>query len=306
MLVAPGAILLGPLLGQALVTNWFDARRGRALGIVSAGTTVGGMLMPPLAAALIEGIGWRGAMATLGGLSILIVLPLVRFLVRDRPEETSESAEGMNESSNLHDSIKSMEPADTRTLLRNPSLWLVGITFGLVFSAGLISTIFMIPYAGELGIPLLGGSLIASARAGAGAFGKIVFGSLSDRLGVRRVLFGVIGTEVLLTGILVQTREPVVFIAVGVAIGFVGGSPLPLKAAMTGQIFGRSNFPAAMGLLQTVAVPFQLCMVPLAGAIYQYAENYAAVFALTLPCFILGAITLYFVPLPPAESTPPR
>lgn len=305
-LVAPGAILLGPLLGQALVTNWFDAQRGRALGIVSAGTTVGGMLMPPLAATLIEGIGWRDAMATLGALSIFVVLPLVRFLVVDRPEQIGEGVDGMDEPSKTTANMEPVVAVGTVTLLRNPSLWLVGITFGLVFSAGMISTIFMIPYAGELGIPLLGGSLIASARAGAAAFGKIVFGSISDRVGVRPVLYGVIGTEVLLTLILVQTRSPVVFVVIGVAIGFVGGSPLPLKAAMTGQVFGRSNFPAAMGLLQTVGVPFQLCMVPLAGAIYGYADSYAAVFALTLPCFVLGAVALYFVPLLSSGPSSPR
>ncbi len=40
------------------------------------------------------------------------------------------------------------------------------------------------------------------------AVGKIVLGTLSDRLGIRRVLYAVIATELLLTSLLVQTRDP--------------------------------------------------------------------------------------------------
>lgn len=299
-LVAPGAILFGPLLGQSMITNWFGARRGWALGIVSAGTTVGGMLTPPLAASLIEAFGWRDAMAILGGLALAVGVPTVLWLVRDRPEDVGLTVDGIGSSDQDLEGQSTSgggeEPAsETRTLLRDPALWLLGMTFGLVFSAGTISTVFTVPYASELGLPLLGGAFIASMRAGSAAIGKIVLGSLSDRLGIRRVLFGVIAIEVLLTGLLVQTRDPVVFSVLGVAIGFVGGSPLPLKAAFVGSIFGRTDFAAAMGLVQSVGVPFQLFMVPIAGLIYAATGTYAAVFGLTIPLFGLAAVGLAFL-----------
>jgi len=303
LLVVPGAILLGPLLGQAMITNWFTARRGWALGIVSAGTTVGGMLTPPLAAFLIESLGWRDAMAILGVLAIAIVVPCVWFLVRDRPEDVGEHPDGVPPGVSTGIS-GAPEASSTGELLRDPYLWLVGMTFGLLFSAGMISTIFTVPYATQLGLPLLGGAFIASVRAGSAACGKIVLGTLSDRLGIRGVLYAVIATEVVLTSLLVQTRDPVLFTLLGVAIGFVGGSPLPLKAALVGSIFGRANFPAAMGLVQTAGMPFQLFMVPLAGAIYQSTGTYAAVFGLTIPCFLLAGVCLAFIRTRP-EKLPP-
>ena len=302
--VAPGAILFGPLLGQSMITNWFSARRGWALGIVSAGTTVGGMLTPPLAAALIEAFGWRDAMAVLGFLALLVGVPTVLGWVRDRPEDVGLRVDGdgpVEEDSDARSAslgVRGGDDADaseTRVLLRTPALWLLGITFGLVFSAGTISTVFTVPYASELGLPLLGGAFIASLRAGSAAIGKIVLGSLSDRLGVRRVLYGVIAIEVVLTTLLVQTRDPFVFTVLGVAIGFVGGSPLPLKAAFVGSIFGRTDFAAAMGLVQSVGVPFQLFMVPIAGLLYTATGTYAAVFGLTIPLFGLAAIGLAFL-----------
>jgi predicted MFS family arabinose efflux permease len=295
-LVAPGAILLGPLLGQAMVTNWFEASRGWALGIVSAGTTVGGVLVPPLAAILIEAFGWRTALATLGGMEVLLMAPAVAWLVRDRPSEERGDA-ATDPVALRREEAAAGVPAEGETqtsaeLLRDPRLWLIGVTFGLLFSAGMISTVFTVPYASELSVPLVSGALIASLRAGSAAAGKIVLGTASDRYGVVTVLFVVIVTEVVLTGLLVGTRSPLGFAVLGVAIGFVGGSPLPLKAALVGRTFGAANFPAAMGLLQSIAMPFQLLMVPLAGLVYQAVGTYAAVFGLTIPCFALAGVSL--------------
>lgn len=291
LLVAPGAILFGPLLAQSMITNWFELRRGWALGIVSAGTTVGGMLTPPLAAVLIESLGWRDAMAALGLLSLAAGIPTALWLAKDRPEEIGEVVDGGTALDAASPPVLA-EASDTRVLLRSPSLWLLGATFGLIFSAGTLSTVFTVPYASELGVPLLGGAAIASMRAGSAAAGKILLGTLSDRVGIRRVLYGVIVAEVLLTGLLVQTRDPLVFTILGVAIGFVGGAPLPLKAAMVGALFGRADFAGAMGLVQSLGVPFQLFMVPIGGLLYQATGTYAAVFGLTIPLFGLAAIGL--------------
>ena len=302
--VAPGAIFLGPLLAQAMITNWFDAKRGQALGIVSAGTTVGGVLIPPLAAVLIEAFGWRDAMAILGGLALVTAIPVVLRWVTPRPEEVGESPDGLEETAE-QSTIRASPPSDTRALLRDPVLWLMGATFGLIFSAGTITTVFTVPYASQLGIPLVGGAIVVSMRAGMAAVGKIVLGSLSDRWGVRPVLYGVILAEVSLTLLLVQTRDPILFGILGVGIGFVGGAPLPLKAALVGQLFGRSNFPGAMGLIQSVGVPFQLFMVPIAGALYQATGTYAAVFGMTIPYFLGAAVFLVFLRARPegAETT---
>lgn len=289
-MIAPGAILMGPLLGQALVTNWFDTERGRMLGIVSAGTTAGGMLLPPLAAWLIEALGWRGAMAALGVMALVVMLPTIAFLVRDRPESVDPLLEGPAAAV-----LDSEATASTGELIRDPRLWLVGLTFGLIFSAGMISTLFMVPYATELGIPLVWGATVAAARSGLAATGKIVFGALADRVGVRPVLWGVVASEATLTALLIQTREPWLFVGIFVAIGFVGGAPLPLKATLTGALFGRANFAGAMGLLQSLATPFQLLIVPIGGYVYTVTGSYASVFLLTIPCFLLGGLLPVFL-----------
>jgi len=140
--------------------------------------------------------------------------------------------------------------------------------------------------------------MLISVRSGAGALGKIVLGSLSDRLGVKAVLGGVIVAQFILTSTLIQTREPALFAVLAVLMGFAGGSALPLKAALAGRVFGRASFASAMGLLQAVGVPFTLMLVPVAGYLYDASGDYAVVFACTLPLLLLAGILLRAVRIP--------
>ena len=50
------------------VSSWFVARRGMALAVVMSGGAVGAMILPPIAALLIQRVGWRAACALLGAM----------------------------------------------------------------------------------------------------------------------------------------------------------------------------------------------------------------------------------------------
>src|SRR5437764_4731149 len=70
------------------ISAWFDRRRGLALGIAMSGVGLGGFIMPQLAQALIERVGWRGAYPILGLLTLAIAFPLVALWIREpRPGE---------------------------------------------------------------------------------------------------------------------------------------------------------------------------------------------------------------------------
>ena len=62
-LIAAAMTLLGPIVCSAVVSRWFTASRGRALGIAAMGTSFGGMVMAPLFGLGFESIGWRDTVA---------------------------------------------------------------------------------------------------------------------------------------------------------------------------------------------------------------------------------------------------
>ncbi|MSQ62189.1 MAG: MFS transporter, partial [Dehalococcoidia bacterium] len=75
------------LLTIVPVTNWFVAKRGRAVSIASTGTMIGTAAMTLAAALLIDSVGWRGTWAIFGTAIIVAVLPSYLLFMRRRPED---------------------------------------------------------------------------------------------------------------------------------------------------------------------------------------------------------------------------
>jgi MFS family permease len=72
----------------ALVANWFALReRGKATSYWWIGTMIGPMLTGLIVTGLIVAVGWRGQFYALGVLAVVLPLPMIWFLVRDRPEQ---------------------------------------------------------------------------------------------------------------------------------------------------------------------------------------------------------------------------
>lgn len=70
-----------------LVSQWFSARRGFALGLMALGFAASMAIHPPLGQALIEHLGWRRAWLVLGLLTWALMIPPYLLLVHDRPED---------------------------------------------------------------------------------------------------------------------------------------------------------------------------------------------------------------------------
>jgi MFS family permease len=295
-LVSIGSVMVGTLPAMTLVSNWFEARRGRALGIVSAGTTGSGLILPPLAAWLIGLYGWRQALLLLGIGAALIAIPVLLAFVIDRPEQVGEAPDGRTPSSGegAADSIAETPPVDTREVIADRNFWLIGLAFGLIFAAGLVPVLFTVPYAMQLGLTLQDSAWVMSLRAIAAVVGRIALTGLSDHVGRRAVLWALLAVQLVLWNVLVGTQSTTVFVVASVSIGFMSAS-FALKAALVSASFGRESFSRAMGLLYVVELPFQLLAAPVAGYLYDTTGDYAVAFRSFMPAFVIAGLILFFV-----------
>jgi sugar phosphate permease len=128
----------------ALVANWFALReRGKATSYWWIGTMIGPMLVGFVVTYLILAIGWRGQFVALGVLALIVPLPMVWFLVRDKPEQNP--AVNAAELDLIHSgAIEHNDDApgrilkDVSSVWRNHRFWLmtIAISFNAVFFWG--------------------------------------------------------------------------------------------------------------------------------------------------------------------------
>jgi MFS family permease len=74
------------LVSNNLIAQWFIRRRGRVMGLAGLSLPIGLVIFPALSQTLIEQFGWRWALALLGLLVWLVMLPVSLLFFKDRPE----------------------------------------------------------------------------------------------------------------------------------------------------------------------------------------------------------------------------
>jgi len=81
-----GVVSVGVLPSSAVISRWFRKRRGLALGISVTGSSIGGMLVPPILAWLFITYGWRTGMLSVGIFAIILA-PIFYIFIADRPDD---------------------------------------------------------------------------------------------------------------------------------------------------------------------------------------------------------------------------
>ena len=79
---------------QALISRWFDRKRGIALGILGTGFSLGGFVVVPLMRVIIDAYGWDGSFIFSGIVTVAVLVPLGLLLVRHPPADLGATFAG--------------------------------------------------------------------------------------------------------------------------------------------------------------------------------------------------------------------
>jgi len=298
-----GASAMGGLATAKLVANWFNRKRGMALGIAATGISASGVVMPFVSAALIEAYGWREGFMVYGFFTVLVVLPLVLRLVVSSPEEVGlvpdgrpvdkRAAPGAGTNPGVtrraYQSPIEFVPSG-RPILQERNFWVLAGVMGLLFCCQSATLTHMVPRITDTGISLQAASLVMSVCAGFGMLGKLAFGWLSDFWRARKVVWFTIFCQILGQLAMFNDHDLLIF-AVGAALfGFGMGGAVPMQGAIVGRFFGRERFGKALGALRPAMFPIQIIGVPLAGWIFDSTGSYAPAFTTFIVLYLLAAL----------------
>ncbi|WP_064093437.1 MFS transporter [Rossellomorea aquimaris] len=197
--------------GSVAVANWFSQKRGFALGLMSAGTAAGQLILVPLSLFLIEGFGWQQTVLLLGVFLTFIVFPLVFILIRSFPEEKGIHPYGGEELGRVLSFDKQVEKKKTlsmKHLLHKKSFLFLLLPFFVCgfTTSGLIDT-HLIPFAQICGFSNTVTGAAVSFLAGFNIIGTIYSGYLADRWSCQKILGFLYGTRALTIVVLIAILQ---------------------------------------------------------------------------------------------------
>src|SRR5215469_2377895 len=275
-----GATLLPAAL---VVSNWFKANRGIALGLTLSGTALGGAGMTLVANIAISHHGWRGGYVTLAIPMIVIAIPIMILMVASRPPEARATASAADTPTTQP--VVELPGFELGEASHTRSFWLIcGVNFLYAFiaaSAGL----HLIPYLIGLGYSAAFAARMMSLVLVLAGLGKLVMGAFADRVSARRALawnFVAQGIGILL---IFGAARGAVLVPFVLIFGLSLGAPLVLLPMITVESLGLRRFGSiagTSGVFQTVGA----AVGPVAtGRIFDVMGSYSYAFDL----FILSA-----------------
>ena len=129
--LALGASLFGNLSTSKLVSQWFNAQTGRALGIAAVGVSFAGFVLPLMTQYLLMDIfslSWREVYLSFGIFMIFVITPLVWIGIINHPKDVGQMPDGKP---SLNDEAKEEEGKDwaIAMLIRDKNFWVSIICF---------------------------------------------------------------------------------------------------------------------------------------------------------------------------------
>jgi MFS transporter, OFA family, oxalate/formate antiporter len=276
----------GPIAWTRAINGWFIKHRGLALGLALTGSGLFAAIGPPLAVWLIDSFGWRQAYMMLGGLVLVVALPILFLFLRDAPADLHATS-GADEHG-----LTAAHGVSFGEAIRNYRFWIIFVSFFFI-SLGVSGVIAnLIPLLGEKGFDRATAAGYASLIGISVVAGRIVVGFLLDRFWGPGIAFVLLALPAISCLILAGGTLP--HIAVGIAVfivGFAAGAEFDIIAYFTARYFGLKNYGKIYGVQYLGFGAGAAVAPPIFGRVFDSQGSYDPI--LTIAAFMfIGASAL--------------
>ncbi len=306
LLLAVGVSCTGPMSTSYAVSDWFERKRGRAMGVMMVGVGVGGLIVVPLTRRLIDLFQWQRTFLIFGVLTFLVLIPVAGAVFKRRPAELGVLPDGKTPADDpareKHNRMPSGFAAAVgltfREAVRTPSFWAIAAAFILATFGQIGILVHQVAYFQDIGISPEKAADALGLCALLGIAGKLFFGAMADRYPVRYAMALCFGLQAVGTVLLLRTQalgSPFWFVIIW---GFAMGGVIALEPLIVGECFGMKSFGVILGMFYVFSTIGASVGPPFAGFIFDINQSYLFAFAVFVATYTL-ATGLSFLAIPP-------
>lgn len=302
-IIGLGASLFLTVLSPFVANHWFEKRRGLALGILTASTATGQLVLLPVLAMMIENYSWRWAITLIIVLSSIMLIIILLFM-KNKPMDVGLLAYGLDEE-RLEEVVENKKNPIVIAFnglfaaVKVKAFWLLAGSFFIcgLSTSGLIGTHF-VSYCISFGIPLVTAASFLSFMGIFNLVGTTLSGWLSDRFDNRWLLFWYYllrgASLVLLPYALVQGSLPLL-IMFTVFYGLDWIATVPPTVSISRQIFGTQKSGIIYGWIFASHQAGAAVAAYGGGLIYKLFNSYTWAFFLAGVFCVLASLFVIIV-----------
>ena len=314
-LVTVGDVLMGYMVVNVVVAQWFVHMRGRAFAFTSMGVGFAKVCMPVLVAWLLISLGWRQTWTVFAVLTMaLLVLPAL-LVIRRSPEEMGLRPDGATNAVSDDELTSSKgkswgsfaaddsESSWTRAeAVRSSAFWLLVVTFG-ISSVGVTGlNLHVYPYVTDIGHSPVVAATVMSVIASMQLASPLAWGFLAERIDPRYAAMLRFIVQGVGLGLAITTGNLFCLYAGFFLYGIGLGGNRVLPDILWANYFGRRSLGKVRGMGLLISQVLAAFGPPFFGFLFDATGGYGLSFAL-FGCALITSALLSLMLKPPRRKS---
>ena len=312
--VTLGDSMMGSMVVNIVIAQWFLRRRGRALALSSMGVGFAKVCMPLFAASLMVWLGWRPTWSVFGLVTLVLAVGPALLFIRRSPEDMGFFPDGSQDpirfdSVTANQQKTSPEPIIDQDLvwargeaMRTQAFWLLVITFGIA-SVGVTGlNLHVFSYVTDLGHPPMIAATVMSVIASMQLASPLAWGLLAERIDVRVAAMLRFVIQAVGLGLAISTENLFCLYAGFFLYGIGLGGNMVLPEILWANYFGRRSLGRVRGLGLLISQALAAAGPPFFGFLFDLTHGYGLSFAI-FGCALITSAFLSLMLRPPQKVT---
>lgn len=286
-----------------ILARWFNQRRALAFSIGSTGMSLGGLLLAPVAAIMIQRLGLAGAAPWMASLLFLGVVPVTLLFLRPSPQAMGLSPDG------LPASEATAAPALPATPFAEAvrSAYFAAVSVAYLFLLGAqVAAIAHLYRLASLRDGLATGALALACMAVSSTIGRLTGGWLLLRVPARTFALGLMATQAASLAVLAAAPDRWLILAGSALFGMTIGNSLMMHPLLLAERFGTRDYGRIYSTSQLITVVGVAGCPALVGLIYEWSGGYLVAFLAIAAGTLMGLGVLRLCAGVPAPGKPVR
>jgi len=294
----------------AMLSKWFRRRRGLVIGLNASGMSLGSLVLVPFAAFLISLIDWRLSWIVLGGMILVLGIPLALIFLHDDPAKKGLTPDGdpVPEDAPAGSAAAPTPPPQPlfaenwRQAFKSWPIWQMSFSYYICGSTTFMLAVHFVPMAIEEGVNPQTAALIFGLMSGLNALGATGAGWISDRIGGRKnwltAVYFCRGTGyVILVASLMTPGFPVMagLLIFAVVAGLSWIATAPLTSSLTAEVYGLKSMATISGVAFLFHQLGGFTSVLLAGYLREITGDYIVAFSIAAVMLYPAAISAFTI-----------
>jgi MFS family permease len=286
-----GIAAVGHLATTTVVARWFTAQRGRAMALAMMGMSLGTVVMAPIIGMLIEAVGWRQCLITIGIAAAGIFLVLVP-LMRDRPgpDDVEPVPAGLRRPAAAAPVQAQGKPLAINAILRMPIFWVLALSVAMALSVLQTVALSIIPIAQESGISVTTSATLLSVLGTMSLLGKALLAVIGDRIDRVIMLMSIFLFQAFACAVLLIGHSYAMLVLCAGLQGLCAAAISPIFMALLADRVGSASFGTAQGVSALFMALCSAMFARIGGEIYDRTGSYDAMFIAFALISLLAAL----------------